>query len=87
MPIRKIEEEPTKSWFPKQACRDPEHDPPTHIVLEPGLYEHECPSCQRTVRFRIQRVICSVAHRALSASAAATLARRDSELWPLDAGR
>ena len=26
-------------------CRHPEHNPPGHIVLPPGQYEHECPKC------------------------------------------
>jgi hypothetical protein len=37
----------------KAACRHPEHNPPTMIVLEPGLYEHECPSCGRKVQFTV----------------------------------
>ena len=27
------------------TCNHPNHDPPNMIVLEPGVYEHECPSC------------------------------------------
>lgn len=34
-------------------CLSLEHDPPTHIVLEPGVYEYACPSCERTVRFTV----------------------------------
>lgn len=40
MPLRKIAD-----WKEREYCRDPGHDPPTHIVLEPGIYEHECPRC------------------------------------------
>lgn len=29
----------------RQTCNHPEHDPPKHIVLEPGIYEHVCPKC------------------------------------------
>lgn len=43
MPFRKIKE----PWgvHTIEACRDPEHYPPTAIVLEPGYYEHSCPTC------------------------------------------
>jgi hypothetical protein len=30
---------------PEKHCRHPEHEPPTHIVLEPGTWEHTCPGC------------------------------------------
>ncbi len=26
-------------------CKHPEHDPPKHIVLDPGVYEYQCPAC------------------------------------------
>lgn len=40
MPLKKIAD------FPKmEYCRDPQHNPPGNIVLEPGIYEHECPRC------------------------------------------
>jgi hypothetical protein len=28
-----------------RACRHPRHDPPMHISLSPGIYEHSCPRC------------------------------------------
>lgn len=34
-------------WPEAKICRHPEHDPPGHIVLEPGTYEHTCPGCGR----------------------------------------
>lgn len=46
MPLRKIYE-----LQPISVCRNPEHDPPTMIHLEPGVYEHTCPGCGRVVRF------------------------------------
>lgn len=36
---------PKAEQWPKQTCRHPEHDPPMHIVLEPGVYEYTCPGC------------------------------------------
>lgn len=46
MPLRKIADVP-------KACMDPEHHPPSHIVLEPGVYEYTCPACGRVTRFMI----------------------------------
>ena len=39
-------------------CSHPEHDPPSHIVLEPGTYKHTCPSCGEEVVFTVPMVIC-----------------------------
>ena len=44
--LRKIADAP-------QPCFHPEHNPPTHIVLEPGLYEYTCPNCGRTSTFTV----------------------------------
>lgn len=30
---------------PPKPCLSPDHNPPTHIVLEPGTHEHTCPLC------------------------------------------
>lgn len=46
MPIRKIADLP-------KICSHPEHHPPSHVSLEDGLYEHTCPECGRTRRFRV----------------------------------
>lgn len=46
--MRKISELPedTKLWtYQNPNCLNPEHEPPRHINLEPGIYEHICPSC------------------------------------------
>lgn len=43
--FRKIEDFSTK----ENKCLNPEHNPPGHIVLEPGKYEYTCPSCGKTV--------------------------------------
>jgi len=39
-------------------CMHPEHEPPKHIVLSPGQYEHTCPACGKVSRFTVQRVMC-----------------------------
>jgi hypothetical protein len=36
-----------KSYPTNEMCMYPEHNPPMHIVLEPGEYEHECPACRK----------------------------------------
>lgn len=38
-------------------CLNPEHNPPAHIVLEPGVYEHTCPGCGHTVSFTVPHTI------------------------------
>lgn len=45
---RKIKDFPSD-----KQCIDSEHNPPTMIVLEPGIYEHECPSCHNVQTFII----------------------------------
>lgn len=57
MPTRKIGEVEN----PKAVCRDPEHNPPTHMVYEPGVWEHECPRCGRKIRFVVPVVDCLTA--------------------------
>lgn len=34
-----------------EFCRDSEHNPPTHMVYEPGTWEHVCPRCKHRVVF------------------------------------
>lgn len=46
----------TKENFP--LCSNPEHNPPSHIVLDPGIYEHTCPSCGKTEQFEVPLVTC-----------------------------
>lgn len=49
MPTKKI------TALPKSdSCLHPEHEPPTMIVLEPGVYEHTCPGCRRKVTFTVR---------------------------------
>lgn len=47
--VRKIAEIP-------KPCTHLEHNPPTHIYLEPGVYEHTCPGCGRTSIFTVPRI-------------------------------
>jgi len=41
MPFKKIN---GPGWDVK-TCNSPEHNPPMHIVLQPGTYEWTCPVC------------------------------------------
>lgn len=53
MTIKKIE-----TWPKIKQRLNPEHNPPTHICLEPGSYEHTCPGCGKTQQFTIQEHYC-----------------------------
>lgn len=50
MSLRKIRDLP-KAWT--YPCHHPEHNPPTMIVLQPGVYEHICPRCGASQTFVI----------------------------------
>ena len=41
-----------------QPCLDPEHNPPSNIVLEPGVYRNTCPSCGQSSTFTVPAVAC-----------------------------
>lgn len=43
----------------EQPCLSPEHNPPSHIVLEPGIYRYTCPQCGETVTFNVRGVSCN----------------------------
>lgn len=50
MPLEKIGD------LPKQEiCVDRDHNPPSHIRLEPGIYKHTCPACDREVTFTVRK--------------------------------
>jgi len=50
MPTRKID-----GHGHRGTCRDAQHNPPSMMVYENGLYEHECPSCGAKQMFRVNR--------------------------------
>ncbi len=37
----------------QRICKHPEHNPPGHIVLPPGVYEHTCPACGIRIVFTV----------------------------------
>jgi hypothetical protein len=43
-----------------RPCLHPEHNPPSNIVLDPGVYQHTCPACGRSITFTVHSVVCSV---------------------------
>ena len=45
MPLKKIRDE-------KPPCRHPGHNPPGHMVYQPGMYEYTCPACGKKQVFR-----------------------------------
>jgi hypothetical protein len=50
MPLRKL---PDSHDWTQQYCHHPEHNPPGHIVLQPGTYVHTCPGCGQTIVFTV----------------------------------
>lgn len=54
---RKIAEPPRPCLDPLKPCLDPQHDPASHCVFEPGLYEHICPSCGRRMTFSVPLIL------------------------------
>lgn len=48
--FRKVRDVPT-------GCRHPEHQPPMHIYLEPGVWEYICPGCGNVMRFTVPAII------------------------------
>jgi hypothetical protein len=55
MPLRKLRDlEPGFRAFPA-PCRHPDHSPPTHIALSPGVYEHECAGCGIKTVFTVEK--------------------------------
>ena len=51
MPTKKIADD---TGWKQKLCRDPGHNPPSHMVYEPGAYEHTCPKCNRKLIFTVQ---------------------------------
>lgn len=38
---------------PIEVCTNPGHNPPIHMVLDPGIYEHKCPGCGKIHKITI----------------------------------
>lgn len=50
----------------KPPCMNPSHNPPMHIVLSPGVYEHTCPGCGAKQRFTVAGPYWSTTHNPFS---------------------
>lgn len=48
MSIRKI-----KDIEPTHYCNNPEHNPPSYMVFQPGVYEYKCPQCGKKQQFTV----------------------------------
>ena len=48
MPTKKIADLPA-------PCRDPDHNPPSHMVWANGTYEHVCSGCGRKTSFTVAK--------------------------------
>ncbi len=51
MPLRKIADIP-------KYCSNPDHNPPTHICLPDGVYEHVCSGCGARIVFTVASPTC-----------------------------
>jgi hypothetical protein len=59
MPLKKIEPLPDTIYraTARRPCISPEHNPPSHMVMEPGEYEWTCPACGDVMPFTVQGVV------------------------------
>lgn len=51
MPLKKLADAP-------KPCLSREHNPPSHMVYEPGTWEWTCPSCGKKTVFTVPRIVC-----------------------------
>ena len=42
----------------QRPCFSPEHNPPSMIVLAPGIYRYTCPACGKQVTFPVYGTYC-----------------------------
>lgn len=53
--IRKLPEK-TAEEEKMDKCFHPEHNPPMHIVLQPGEHTWKCPSCGKETTFIVPNI-------------------------------
>lgn len=56
MTLIKLPDLPLQPSHPGETmrpCRNPSHNPPTHMVLAPGRYRHTCPGCGVATEFSV----------------------------------
>ncbi len=49
-----------------KPCLHPKHNPPAHIVLKPGVYEHVCPGCGKRTVVNVPHVVAHVMNGKIS---------------------
>jgi hypothetical protein len=59
MPIRRLPDDDPRAKEYGPPCLSTEHNPPSHMVLQPGTYEYICPSCGRKTVFHVYGSYCS----------------------------
>lgn len=40
----------------QEICKDKQHNPPSMIVLEPGIHEWTCPSCGKVTVIKVPKI-------------------------------
>jgi hypothetical protein len=58
-------------WNQPAFCQHPEHNFPSMIVLDPGVWEHECPGCGKKVHVFVPLVTMSTGIAAQTSTTAA----------------
>lgn len=62
--LRKIRDLQPEWGQPRpEPCLSPDHEFPSMVVLEPGVWEHECPSCGRKTTVTVPLVTCRTGSR------------------------
>jgi hypothetical protein len=56
--LRKIRDLSPAQWGQPAPCSSPDHEFPSMIVLEPGVWEHVCAGCGRRTQVVIPLVTC-----------------------------
>lgn len=62
MPFIPLPDEDKDKWD-REPCRNPEHNPPSHIYLKPGRYIWECPGCGVQMPFTVPHVRMGVPYK------------------------
>lgn len=52
-PTRRLPDGERPAWNSIRQCQDPDHNPPSMMVWEPGTYEHTCPRCGMKMQFTV----------------------------------
>jgi hypothetical protein len=55
MPLERIDDD-GRYAEKERSCINSEHNPPMHMVLEPGTYKYTCPSCGKVTTFEVPRI-------------------------------